>query len=87
MKASPTEAQTVPGLDAIDLRILDALQRDTSHSTSELAESVGLSMSPCWRRVNRLAAQARPDDRDAGVKRQADEQRELGGGVKVAERR
>lgn len=54
MRTAPTEAQRASGLDAIDLRILDALQHDSSLSTSELAQSVGLSMSPCWRRINRL---------------------------------
>jgi Lrp/AsnC family transcriptional regulator len=43
-----------PDLDEIDLRILDALQKDSSLSTSDLAEVVGLSQSPCWRRLSRL---------------------------------
>lgn len=43
-----------PPLDDIDLRILDALQKDASLSTADLAEIVGLSQSPCWRRLNRL---------------------------------
>jgi len=37
-------------LDAIDIKILDLMQRDASLSTAELAERVGLSQSPCWRR-------------------------------------
>ena len=41
-------------LDAIDLRLLAALQRDASLSSTELAEQVGLSQAPCWRRVKRL---------------------------------
>lgn len=41
-------------LSAIDLRILDQVQRDASLSTGELAEKVGLSQSPCWRRLQRL---------------------------------
>jgi Lrp/AsnC family transcriptional regulator len=41
-------------LDAIDVKILDILQRDASLSTAELAERVGLSQSPCWRRIQRL---------------------------------
>ncbi len=41
-------------LDAIDTRILEQLQRDCSISTAELAERVGLSQSPCWRRIQRL---------------------------------
>lgn len=41
-------------LDAIDLKILDSLQRDASLSTAELADRVGLSQSPCWRRIQRM---------------------------------
>ena len=41
-------------LDAVDARILEQLQRDCSISTAELAERVGLSQSPCWRRIQRL---------------------------------
>lgn len=41
-------------IDDIDRKILERLQRDASPSTAELAEQVGLSMSPCWRRIRRL---------------------------------
>lgn len=41
-------------LDAVDLRILDLLQRDASLSIAEIAEKVGLSSSPAWRRIERL---------------------------------
>ncbi|MGD9536564.1 MAG: Lrp/AsnC family transcriptional regulator [Alphaproteobacteria bacterium] len=41
-------------LDAIDRRILDQLQRNARLSNVELAERVGLSPSPCLRRVRRL---------------------------------
>jgi Lrp/AsnC family transcriptional regulator len=41
-------------LDRIDLEILDALQKDATLSTTDLAAQVGLSQSPCWRRVNLL---------------------------------
>jgi len=41
-------------LDAIDMRILAELQRDSSRSTSEVADAVGLSQAPCWRRIQRL---------------------------------
>ena len=37
-----------------DLRILQLLQTDASLSTAEIAEKVGLSQSPCWRRISRL---------------------------------
>lgn len=41
-------------LDQTDLRILSWLQRDASASVGEIAEHVGLSQSPCWRRIQRL---------------------------------
>ena len=41
-------------LDDIDLRILRVLQEDSSRSTTEIADLVGLSQTPCWRRINRL---------------------------------
>ncbi len=41
-------------LTTIDLKILEQVQRDCSLSTSELADRVGLSQSPCWRRLARL---------------------------------
>src|SRR5437868_4015818 len=41
-------------LDAIDIKILELMQRDASLSTADLAERVGLSQSPCWRRIQRL---------------------------------
>jgi Lrp/AsnC family transcriptional regulator len=41
-------------LDALDWRILDCLQRDGSATAAEVAEQVGLSQSPCWRRIQRL---------------------------------
>ena len=43
-------------LDALDRRILDELQRDGRLSNVELAERIGLSPSPCLRRVRRLEA-------------------------------
>ena len=47
-------APAVPALDRTDLRILDALQSDGRLTNAELAERVGLSLSPCWRRLKRL---------------------------------
>jgi Lrp/AsnC family transcriptional regulator len=43
-----------PKLDRTDLAILTWLQRDASASVGEIAEHVGLSQSPCWRRIQRL---------------------------------
>jgi Lrp/AsnC family transcriptional regulator len=44
-------------LDATDLRILDLLQSDASLSAADVAARVGLSQSPCWRRIHRLEEQ------------------------------
>ncbi|MBX2813003.1 MAG: Lrp/AsnC family transcriptional regulator [Myxococcales bacterium] len=41
-------------LDEKDRAILRELQLDASISMAELADRVGLSSSPCWRRVKRL---------------------------------
>ena len=41
-------------LDTIDIRILDHLQRNGRVSNVELATAVGLSPSPCLRRVREL---------------------------------
>jgi Lrp/AsnC family transcriptional regulator len=43
-------------LDAFDLRILACLQEDASLPLAELSEAVGLSATPCWRRVQKLEA-------------------------------
>ena len=43
-----------PGLDVIDHRIVAALQADGRLTNADLAQRVGLSASPCLRRVNRL---------------------------------
>ncbi|KSV93296.1 Lrp/AsnC family transcriptional regulator [Sinorhizobium sp. GL28] len=41
-------------LDAIDLRILDAIQRDGRITKLALAEKAGLSPTPCWMRLRKL---------------------------------
>jgi DNA-binding Lrp family transcriptional regulator len=46
-------------LDPTDAQILRILQQDASLPVAEVAERVGLSPSPCWRRIKRLE--------DAGV--------------------
>ena len=46
-------------LDAIDRKILDILQRNADLQVAEVAAQVGLSATPCWRRIHRL--------REAGV--------------------
>lgn len=45
----------MPGpLDRYEKRILALLQEDASLSTAAIGEKVGLSSSPCWRRIDRL---------------------------------
>ncbi|MES2495285.1 MAG: Lrp/AsnC family transcriptional regulator [Pseudomonadota bacterium] len=41
-------------LDLIDRKILDLLQEDGSLSVAELADRLGMTPPPCWRRVRRL---------------------------------
>ena len=41
-------------LDSFDIKILQQLQTDSSQSVHALAEQVGLSHTPCWRRIKRL---------------------------------
>lgn len=41
-------------IDRYDRRILSEVQRDSSLSHAELAERVGLSVTPCWNRLKRL---------------------------------
>ncbi|MEA3009629.1 MAG: Lrp/AsnC family transcriptional regulator [Sphingomonadales bacterium] len=41
-------------MDATDLKILAILQEDASVSVGEIAGRVGLSQTPCWRRIQRL---------------------------------
>lgn len=45
---------TAAKLDAIDIRILDAIQRDGRITKLALAEAVGLSPTPCWMRLRKL---------------------------------
>jgi DNA-binding Lrp family transcriptional regulator len=44
-------------LDEFDRRLLASLQENASLSVNELAEKVGLSPSPCWRRIQKLEAE------------------------------
>ena len=37
-----------------DIGILSVLQSDASKSSSDVADLVGMSQSPCWRRINRI---------------------------------
>ena len=41
-------------MNKIDRNILILLQEDSTLSTADIAERVGLSTTPCWRRIQRL---------------------------------
>ncbi|GJD80821.1 DNA-binding transcriptional activator DecR [Methylobacterium gregans] len=43
-------------IDAVDRRILDVLQQDATLPVATIAERVGLSPAPCWRRIKKLEA-------------------------------
>jgi DNA-binding Lrp family transcriptional regulator len=64
--------------DDYDLKILAALQENGRLTNHELAELVGLSASPCWRRVKRLEAEGAIRGYQAVL-----DQRRLGLGVTV----
>ena len=46
-------------LDSMDRKILDILQRDCTIPVAEIGRQVGLSTTPCWRRIQKME--------DAGV--------------------
>ncbi len=43
-------------MDQIDRKILAALQEDAGRPVADIAADVGLSQSPCWRRIQKLEA-------------------------------
>ncbi len=43
-------------MDAIDRKILAQVQKDASLSVAEIGQRVGLSSTPCWKRLQRLEA-------------------------------
>lgn len=44
-------------MDDMDRKILRLLQEDSSISVSDIARHVGLSASPCWKRINRMQSE------------------------------
>jgi Lrp/AsnC family transcriptional regulator len=44
-------------MDAIDRKILSVLQQDASLSVAEIGSRVGLSSTPCWKRIQKLEAE------------------------------
>jgi Lrp/AsnC family transcriptional regulator, leucine-responsive regulatory protein len=49
-----TKTENVRALDRIDLRVLKELQKNARISMTDLAELVGLSITPCAERIKRL---------------------------------
>lgn len=56
-------------LDRYDIAILAALQADGTLSIAQLSEKVGLSSTPCWKRVRQLEQQGYIENRVAIVNR------------------
>ncbi|GGC54233.1 Lrp/AsnC family transcriptional regulator [Chelatococcus reniformis] len=55
-RLKPGTADRSVKLDAIDRKILRGLQRDATVTIAALADDVGLSPTPCWKRIQRLEA-------------------------------
>jgi Lrp/AsnC family transcriptional regulator len=58
-------------IDPTDKKLLGFLQDNSDISTSDLAEKLHMSQSPCWRRVNRLEEQGIIHKRVAVLDREA----------------
>ena len=43
-------------MDKLDAKILELLQGDAALTAAEIADRVGLSKAPCWRRIRKLEA-------------------------------
>jgi Lrp/AsnC family transcriptional regulator len=50
-------------MDKLDSEILRLLQKDATQSVAEIAEQIGLSTTPCWRRIQSLEKQGIIDKR------------------------
>jgi Lrp/AsnC family transcriptional regulator len=46
----------IDSMDGIDRKILAVMQEDASLSVAEIGSRVGLSSTPCWKRIQRLEA-------------------------------
>jgi len=46
----------MPALDQLDRDILALLQQDASLPIQQIADQIGLSVNPCWRRIRRMEA-------------------------------
>ena len=48
------KVNTMAAMDAIDRKILALVQENAAQPVAEIARKVGLSVTPCWRRIQRL---------------------------------
>ncbi len=53
-ETSPATRRRAVEMDRIDRNIVTELQRDATLSIAELADRVGLSQTPCWKRIRKL---------------------------------
>ena len=55
-RTAPAGARPPARIDAMDRKILRLLQIDSTISLHEIAREIGLSQTPCWKRIQRLLA-------------------------------
>lgn len=48
------DVRSIDGLDRIDRKIIAALQADATLSLAQIADKVGLTQTPCWKRIRKL---------------------------------
>lgn len=49
-----TKQEIVTMLDKLDIKILQILQKDCTIPVAEIGKKVGLSTTPCWRRIQKM---------------------------------
>jgi Lrp/AsnC family transcriptional regulator, cysteine-sensing transcriptional activator len=57
MAVSGMKLAGAPMIDRMDRKILDILQRDCTVPVAEIGKQIGLSTTPCWRRIQKLEEQ------------------------------
>ena len=57
MPVSGMKLAGTPMIDRMDRKILDILQRDCTIPVAEIGKQIGLSTTPCWRRIQKLEEQ------------------------------
>jgi Lrp/AsnC family transcriptional regulator len=78
LAAPPRHVNEKGDMDATDRKILAVLQSDASLSVAEIGHRVGLSSTPCWKRIQKLEADGVIERRVAVV-----DQEKVGLGVTV----